>query len=92
MYQYLSLNFSRARKQPRLLFTTRLIFIYGGQSIKTFSCIFYTLCTNRIMHPLALFTPIDNSTVKKYFHMMGKGWLCDIHFLQQLTSTFLSIG
>ena len=88
------IGISRAKKKPRLLLTTRLIFIcttYSGQSIKAFSGIFNTFCGNGIVHPLTLFTTVDDSAVKKDFHMVGKRRLCNVQRFQKFAGTFFAV-
>lgn len=41
------------------------------------------------MHPFSLFVVIYKSAVRKDLHVMRKSRLCDIQFLQQITSALL---
>lgn len=43
------------------------------------------------MHPFSLFVVINKAVVCKDLHVMRKGRLRDIQFLQQITSTLFSM-
>ena len=51
--------------------------------------IFDTVCGDGVMHPFSLFVVIYKSAVRKDLHVMRKSRLCDIQFLQQITSALL---
>ena len=53
--------------------------------------IFDTVCGDGVMHPFSLFVVIYKSAVRKDLHVMRKSRLCDIQFLQQITSALFSM-
>lgn len=53
--------------------------------------LFNPVCGNGVMHPFSLFVVINKAVVCKDLHVMRKGRLRDIQFLQQITSTLFSM-
>ena len=49
-----------------------------------------TLATDRVMHPLALFSAGDDPGIAEDLHMVGQRRLADIQFVQQLAGALLA--